>query len=87
MLFYNGYFFFIHNADVGEVSSQKKQYSCNESASFYHCNDGQTHEISQKTYQLTSESSDAALEATGENTLIEGKAIIINSVSKANVHS
>nr|WP_254473186.1 hypothetical protein [Bartonella sp. B1098] len=33
-------FFFVHNADAGEVSSQKKQYSCNESASFYHCNDG-----------------------------------------------
>lgn len=33
-------FFFVHNADAGEVSYQKKQYSCNESASFYHCNDG-----------------------------------------------
>ncbi|WP_273789422.1 autotransporter outer membrane beta-barrel domain-containing protein [Bartonella sp. ML70XJBT] len=80
-------FFFVHNADAGEVSSQKKQYSCNESASFYHCNDGQTHEISRKTYQLTGESSKAALEASGENTLIEGEAIIINSVLNADGHS
>lgn len=80
-------FFFVHNADAGEVFSQKKQYSCDESASFYHCNDGQTHEISQKTYQLTGESSDAALEASGENTLIEGTAIIINGVSNTNGHS
>ncbi|WP_273758646.1 autotransporter outer membrane beta-barrel domain-containing protein [Bartonella sp. AU55XJBT] len=77
-------FFFVHNADAGEVSSQKKQYSCNESASFYHCNDGKTHEISEKTYQLTGESSGAALEASGENTLIEGTAIIINGVSNVN---
>ncbi|WP_210234973.1 autotransporter outer membrane beta-barrel domain-containing protein [Bartonella mastomydis] len=77
-------FFFVYNADAGDVSSQKKQYSCNESASFYHCNDGKTHEISGKTYQLTGESSEAALEASGENTLIEGKAIIINGVSNAN---
>lgn len=77
-------FFFVHNADAGEVSSQKKQYSCSESASFYHCNDGRTHEISKKTYQLTGERSEAALEASGENTLIEGTAIIINGVSHAN---
>lgn len=80
-------FFFVHNADAGEVSSQKKQYLCNESASFYHCNDGQTHEISRKTYQLTGESPEAALEASGENTLIEGEAIIINSVLNADGHS
>lgn len=77
-------FFFVYNADAGDISSQKKQYSCNESASFYHCNDGKTHEISGKTYQLTGESLDAALEASGENTLIEGKTIIINGVSNAN---
>ncbi|WP_144754440.1 autotransporter outer membrane beta-barrel domain-containing protein [Bartonella saheliensis] len=80
-------FFFVQNADAGEVSSQKKQYSCNESASFYHCNDGQTHEISRKTYQLTGESPEAALEASGEDTLIEGEAIIINSVLNADGHS
>ncbi|WP_273719117.1 MULTISPECIES: autotransporter outer membrane beta-barrel domain-containing protein [Bartonella] len=80
-------FFFVHNADAGEISSEKKQYSCSESASFYHCNDGQTHEISGKTYQLTGKSSEAALEALGENTLIEGKAIIINGVSNVNGHS
>lgn len=84
MSFYNSYFFFVYNADADDVSSQKKQYLCNESASFYHCNDGKTHEISGKTYQLTGESYDAALEAAGENTLIEGKAIIINGVSNAN---
>ncbi|WP_375608577.1 MULTISPECIES: autotransporter outer membrane beta-barrel domain-containing protein [unclassified Bartonella] len=80
-------FFFVHNADAGGIPSEKKQYSCNESASFYRCNDGQTHEISQKTYQLRGESSDAALEASGENTVIEGKAIIINGVSNTNSHS
>lgn len=80
-------FFFVYNTDAGEISSEKKQYSCNESASFYRCNDGQTHEIAKKTYQLTGESSDAALEASGENTVIEGKAIIINGVSNTNSHS
>ncbi|WP_375616341.1 autotransporter outer membrane beta-barrel domain-containing protein [Bartonella sp. AP58NXGY] len=80
-------FFFAHNADAGEIPSEKKQYSCHESASFYRCNDGQTHEISKKTYQLKGESSDAALEASGENTVIEGTAIIINGVSNANGYS
>ncbi|WP_375640778.1 MULTISPECIES: autotransporter outer membrane beta-barrel domain-containing protein [unclassified Bartonella] len=80
-------FFFVYNTDAGEISSEKKQYSCNESASFYRCNDGKTHEIAKKTYQLTGESSDAAIEASGKNTVIEGEAIIINGVSNANGHS
>ncbi|WP_375667403.1 autotransporter outer membrane beta-barrel domain-containing protein [Bartonella sp. CL435QHHD] len=80
-------FFFVYNTDAGETSSEKKQYSCNEGASFYRCNDGKTHEISKKTYQLTGESSDAAIEASGKDTVIEGEAIIINGVSNANVHS
>ncbi|WP_375637800.1 MULTISPECIES: autotransporter outer membrane beta-barrel domain-containing protein [unclassified Bartonella] len=80
-------FFFVYNTDAGETSSEKKQYSCNEGASFYRCNDGKTHEISKKTYQLTGESSDAAIEASGKDTVIEGEAIIINGVSNANFHS
>ncbi|WP_375660933.1 autotransporter outer membrane beta-barrel domain-containing protein [Bartonella sp. CL71SXKL] len=80
-------FFFVYNTDAGEISSEKKQYSCNESASFYRCNDGKTHEISKKTYQLTGESSDAAIEASGKDTVIEGEAIIINGVSNAHGHS
>ncbi|WP_330167977.1 hypothetical protein [Bartonella grahamii] len=80
-------FFFVRNADAGEIPVEKKLYSCNESASFYRCNDGQTYEISQKTYQLTGESPDAAIEASGEDTVIEGEAIIINGVSNANGHS
>ncbi|WP_375642320.1 MULTISPECIES: autotransporter outer membrane beta-barrel domain-containing protein [unclassified Bartonella] len=77
-------FFIVYNADAGEISSEKKLYSCNESASFYRCNDGKMHEISKKTYQLMGESSDAAIEASGEDTVIEGEAIIINGVSNAN---
>ncbi|WP_375706963.1 autotransporter outer membrane beta-barrel domain-containing protein [Bartonella sp. AA126HLJHH] len=80
-------FFFVYNTDAGEISSEKKPYSCNESASFYRCNDGKTHEITKKTYQLTGESSDAAIEASGKNTVIEGEAIIINGVSNAHGHS
>ncbi|WP_375704349.1 autotransporter outer membrane beta-barrel domain-containing protein [Bartonella sp. AD328YNZD] len=80
-------FFFVYNTDAGEISSEKKPYSCNESASFYRCNDGKTHEIAKKTYQLTGESSDAAIEASGKNTVIEGEAIIINGVSNTNSHS
>ncbi|WP_375638720.1 autotransporter outer membrane beta-barrel domain-containing protein [Bartonella sp. AA16NXGY] len=80
-------FFFVYNTDAGEISSEKKPYSCNESASFYRCNDGKTHEIAKKTYQLTGESSDAAIEASGKNTVIEGEAIIINGVSNAHGHS
>ncbi|WP_375615391.1 autotransporter outer membrane beta-barrel domain-containing protein [Bartonella sp. AC10YNML] len=80
-------FFFVYNTDAGEISSEKKPYSCNESASFYRCNDGKTHEIAKKTYQLTGESSDAAIEASGKNTVIEGEAIIINGVSSAHGHS
>ncbi|WP_375669060.1 autotransporter outer membrane beta-barrel domain-containing protein [Bartonella sp. MR168JLCBS] len=80
-------FFFVYNADAGEIPAEKKPYSCNESASFYRCNDGQPHEISQKTYRLTGESSDAAIEASGEDTVIEGEAIIINGVSNANGYS
>ncbi|WP_273723975.1 autotransporter outer membrane beta-barrel domain-containing protein [Bartonella sp. AU18XJBT] len=80
-------FFIVYNADAGEISSEKKPYSCNESASFYRCNDGKMHEISKKTYQLMGESSDAAIEASGEDTVIEGEAIIINGVSNANGHS
>ncbi|WP_375693305.1 MULTISPECIES: autotransporter outer membrane beta-barrel domain-containing protein [unclassified Bartonella] len=80
-------FFFVYNTDAGEISSEKKPYSCNESASFYRCNDGKTHEITKKTYQLTGESSYAAIEASGKNTVIEGEAIIINGVSNAHGHS
>ncbi|WP_026500772.1 autotransporter outer membrane beta-barrel domain-containing protein [Bartonella grahamii] len=80
-------FFIVYNADAGEIPAEKKPYSCNESASFYRCNDGQPHEISKKTYQLTGASSDAAIEASGEDTVIEGEAIIINGVSNANGHS
>ncbi|WP_273788240.1 autotransporter outer membrane beta-barrel domain-containing protein [Bartonella grahamii] len=80
-------FFIVYNADAGEIPAEKKLYSCNESASFYRCNDGQPHEISKKTYQLTGASSDAAIEASGEDTIIEGEAIIINGVSNANGHS
>ncbi|WP_375639299.1 autotransporter outer membrane beta-barrel domain-containing protein [Bartonella sp. MF74HXZ] len=80
-------FFIVYNADAGEIPAEKKPYSCNESASFYRCNDGQPHEISKKTYQLTGASSDAAIEASGEDTIIEGEAIIINGVSNANGHS
>ncbi|WP_375623934.1 autotransporter outer membrane beta-barrel domain-containing protein [Bartonella sp. TT119HLJHH] len=80
-------FFFVYNADAGDLPSEKKQYSCNESASFYRCHDGKTHEISQKTYQVMGESSDAAIEASGEDTVIEGEAIIINGVSNAHGHS
>ncbi|WP_142417040.1 hypothetical protein [Bartonella massiliensis] len=86
MSFYNGCFF-VHHVDAGEIFSQKKQYSWSESASFYHCNDGQTYEISRKIYQLTGERLDAALEASGEDTVIEGSAIIINGVSNVNSHS
>ncbi|EJF84954.1 hypothetical protein MCY_01403, partial [Bartonella rattimassiliensis 15908] len=80
-------FFFAHNADAGDDPSGKKQYSCDESASFYYCSDGETHEISRKTYKLMGESSDAAIEASGENTLIEGDVIIINSVANTNGYS
>ncbi|WP_246350142.1 autotransporter outer membrane beta-barrel domain-containing protein, partial [Bartonella fuyuanensis] len=80
-------FFFAHDANTSEILSGKKQYSCNDGASFYHCSDGKMHEISQKTYQLTGEGSDVAIEVSGEDTVVEGKVIIINGVSSTNGHS
>ncbi len=64
--------------------SKRDHFSCSDSEPFYLCNDGKAHEISQKTYKLTGESYDTAVEASGENTVIEADSIIINGVSNAN---
>ncbi|EJF86103.1 hypothetical protein ME1_01413 [Bartonella vinsonii subsp. arupensis OK-94-513] len=55
--------------------------------SFYRCNYGKWHEISNKTYQLTGEVSDGVIGAFGKETVIEAEKITINSISSANGHA
>ncbi|USP01413.1 autotransporter outer membrane beta-barrel domain-containing protein [Bartonella taylorii] len=80
-------FFFVHNANANMSFSKRDHFSCSDSEPFYRCNDGKAHEISQKTYKLTGESHGAAVEASGEDTVIEADSIIINGVSYAKDHS
>ncbi|MBX4335193.1 autotransporter outer membrane beta-barrel domain-containing protein [Bartonella raoultii] len=80
-------FFLVHHVDAHESSSGKEFYSCSESASFYRCNDGQQHEISNKIYNVRDKSSGAAIEASGKDTLIEGQKIIVNGIANINAHS
>lgn len=75
----------MYNVDANTFKRDK--FSCRDNEPFYRCNDGRMHEISQKTYKLTGENRNAAVEASGADTVIEADSIIINGVSNANGHS
>ncbi|EJF97945.1 hypothetical protein MEI_01057 [Bartonella vinsonii subsp. arupensis Pm136co] len=81
------FLFFVESADANILSSDKERFSCSESVSFYRCNYGKWHEISNKTYQLTGEVSDGVIGAFGKETVIEAEKITINSISSANGHA
>ncbi|WP_375657056.1 autotransporter outer membrane beta-barrel domain-containing protein [Bartonella sp. CM120XJJH] len=81
--------FFAHNVDVfahnaeSQVSSGKKQSSCNQNAAFYQCSDGGEHEINNKVYSLTDKNINSvygAIEASKEDTTIRGKNITVKGM-------
>ncbi|GAA5109177.1 autotransporter outer membrane beta-barrel domain-containing protein [Bartonella jaculi] len=80
-------FFFVHNVEARVEASSNSGTSCNESASFYRCSDGQEHKISDKVYSLTDKNHNsvgAAIEVSGEATDVTGNNITVNGLSRAN---
>ncbi len=73
---------FAHNAE-SQVSSGKKQSSCNQNAAFYQCSDGGEHEINNKVYSLTNKNVNGvygAMEISKKDTFISGKNITVKSI-------
>ncbi len=74
--------FFAHNAE-SQVSSGKKQSSCDQNAAFYQCSDGGEHEINNKVYSLTNKNINGvygAIEASKKGTIIGGKNITVKGI-------
>ncbi|WP_375656238.1 autotransporter outer membrane beta-barrel domain-containing protein [Bartonella sp. MR63HLJHH] len=81
--------FFAHNVDVfahnaeSQVSSGKKQSSCDQNAAFYQCSDGGEHAINNKVYSLTNKNINGvygAIEASKKGTIIGGKNITVKGI-------
>ncbi|WP_375674347.1 autotransporter outer membrane beta-barrel domain-containing protein [Bartonella sp. CL100XZDX] len=81
--------FLTHNVDVfahnaaAQVSSGKKQSSCDQNVVFYQCDDGGNHEINNKVYSLTDKNVNGvhgAMEVSKENTIIRGKNITVKGI-------
>ncbi|WP_375629207.1 autotransporter outer membrane beta-barrel domain-containing protein [Bartonella sp. TT67HLJMS] len=81
--------FFAHNVDVfahnaeSQVSSEKKQSSCDQNAAFYQCSDGREHEINNKVYSRTDKNINSvygAIEASKKGTTIRGKNITVKGI-------
>ncbi|WP_208438158.1 autotransporter outer membrane beta-barrel domain-containing protein [Bartonella taylorii] len=85
--------FFVPNVDAqvqasavnDKAQNGENNFSCNGNGSFYRCNDGKSHDISNKTYQKTDENNaeEGAIEASGEGTRILGKSITIKGASNS----
>ncbi|WP_375659297.1 autotransporter outer membrane beta-barrel domain-containing protein [Bartonella sp. MR30HLJHH] len=87
--FTTAFLFFAHNVDVfannaeSQVSSGKKQSSCDQNAAFYQCSDGGEHAINNKVYSLTDKNINGvygAIEASKKGTIIEGKNITVKGI-------
>ncbi|MGF7158307.1 hypothetical protein GGR09_001693, partial [Bartonella heixiaziensis] len=79
------------NAIVNAMAENgKNNFSCNERAPFYRCNDGAVHEISNKFYSLTNKTLngiDAAIEVSEKSTDVRGSNIKVNGTLSANGNS
>ncbi|WP_156851519.1 autotransporter outer membrane beta-barrel domain-containing protein [Bartonella refiksaydamii] len=69
----------------GKAQNDREQFSCNENASFYRCNDDKKHSIYNKTYQKTDKDNveGAIIEASGLKTKITGWNITIKEDSNS----
>ncbi|EJF76003.1 autotransporter outer membrane beta-barrel domain-containing protein [Bartonella alsatica] len=76
-----------HDVGANMQSAKKDQFSCESNSVTYHCNDGGTHKISNKIYQLTGQNVEGAVKVLGTNTLVEAENITINGISYKNDHS
>ncbi|WP_175869011.1 autotransporter outer membrane beta-barrel domain-containing protein [Bartonella gabonensis] len=80
-----------HHVDVfarnakSQVLSGEKQSSCDQMAAFYHCSDGDEHEINNKVYSLTDQNArgvhvHGAIEVSKGETVIRGKNITVKGI-------
>ncbi|EJF75948.1 outer membrane autotransporter barrel domain-containing protein [Bartonella sp. DB5-6] len=69
----------------GKAQNDREQFSCNENASFYRCNDDKQHSIHGKIYQKTDKDNveGAIIEASGYKTKITGWNITIKEDSNS----
>ncbi|WP_375646492.1 autotransporter outer membrane beta-barrel domain-containing protein [Bartonella sp. TT29SHDZB] len=81
--------FFTHNVDVfahnaaSQVSSGKKQSSCDQNTAFYQCDDGEEHKINNKVYSLMDKNVNGvhgAMEISKRGTFISGEKITIKGI-------